>query len=769
MRAKRIIVIGLVQGVGFRPFVDRLARKLGVKGYVRNIGGSEVEIWVEGPPDIVEEFVRRLELEKPPPAFLEEIRVEEVTPVGFTGFGIKPSASDFKARSNIPPDLAMCHDCLLEVLNPGDRRYRYPFNSCAWCGPRYSMIHRVPYDRENTSMGKYHLCGDCLREYNDPDNLRRYHAQGISCPRDGPRLSLQDHKGSVIDAEKPIETAAKLIEEGYIIAVKGIGGYHLAALATDDDVVAKLRARKKRPSKPFAIMGIDTIVLRRLVYMSDEDEELLNSPQAPILLLPKREDSPVSSLVSPGLSHEGVFVAYSPLHYLLLKETKDKFLIMTSGNLSGEPMCRNEECAFKELGGIADYFLVHDREIVHRVDDSVVRKTRGRYVLLRRSRGYAPLWIRLPGRFKQDVVAFGSDLNNTIALGFEDKIVVSPYIGDLDEAKALRDLVGELDFLVRSFRVDTRNAIVVSDKHPGYMSSKIAGEFSAAHNLRHVRIQHHLAHVLSVAGDHGLTGGRVIGLAIDGLGWGDDDTIWGGEVLLVDLDNGSYQRLGSIRPLPLTSDQDTLKPARLLAGYLSLRKQSVEDVARLLRDRGFSEKEIRECLVSYKLVARGFYKPASSTGRLIDIASILIGASRERTYDGEPAIRLEALAFRGGLVDPPEVKLVSENGLLLVDSWRLIDWLIEDNSEDKASLARTFLVTLGEAFGRLVTEIAKGRDVRSEILVSGGAAVNEFIIEGLEKTLAGSNFSILMPRRIPPNDGGISFGQAYYVLLASAV
>lgn len=765
MRAKKIVIIGLVQGVGFRPFIDRLARRLGLRGYVRNIGGSEVEVWVEGGEGILEEFVKRLISEKPPPAFIEEIRVEEVEPQGYSEFTIKESGREFKARSNIPPDIAMCHDCLLEILNPEDRRYRYPFNSCAWCGPRFSMMYSVPYDRVNTSMRKYFLCSECLREYKDPENLRRYHAQGISCKVDGPRLALLDSGGGLVDDKNPIETAAKLIEEGSIIAVKGLGGFHLATLATSDDVVARLRERKKRPRKPFAVMGIDSIVLRRLVYMDEEDEEVLNSPQAPILLLPKREDTPVSKLVSPGLSHEGVFVAYTPLHYLLLKETRDKFLVMTSGNLTGEPMCRDDDCAFRDLKNVADYFLVHDREIVHRVDDSVVRKTSGRYVLLRRSRGYAPLWIRIPGKLPRNVVAFGSDLNNTVAVGFEDKIVLSPYIGDLDEAKSVSELEGYLRFLVSSYHLDEDNLIVVSDKHPGYVSKRLAVEYAKKRSARLVEVQHHLAHILSVVGEK-LLEGRILGVALDGLGWGDDNTIWGGEVILVDTEEASYKRVASLSPLPLTSDMDTVKPLRILAGLLAQKGFSQEETVLLLKRIGVGEGETREMLLVHRLVNQGWFKPASSTGRLIDVASAILGVGRERSYDGEPAIRLEAVAFNGGLIDPPDIRTYSENGVLRLDAWRYIEWVLENLGAPRPHVARTFLESLGEGYGKLIVESARGLRVEPEIVVSGGAGVNEFIVRGLEKALEPEGFKVVLPSRIPLNDEGISFGQVYYCLLA---
>lgn len=760
--AKKFIIIGLVQGVGFRPFIHRLAVKHGLKGYVRNIGGSEVEVWVEGSPESIDKFIEDLYVEKPPPAIIEDVFIEDGEPRGYVDFHILKSSREAVKRSNIPPDLAICKDCLREILDPNDRRYRYAFNSCAWCGPRFSMIYRVPYDRSNTSMSKYILCSECEKEYHDIRNVRRYHAQGISCSMDGPKLYLYTNDWEYVETRDPIIETAKLIDEGYIVGVKGLGGYHIAALATSDDVVLKLRKRKHRPTKPFAIMGLDISVLERLVYIDEEARSILESPQAPILLLPKREDSPVSKYVSPGLSHEGVFVAYTGLHYLLLMETRDKFLIMTSGNVTGEPMCINEVCAREKLSRVVDYFLIHDREIVNRVDDSVLRNTNGKWVFLRRSRGYAPMWIRIRSDLDGEYIAFGADLNNTGALGFEDKVVLTQYIGDLDSFNAQRELLKYIGFFIENYRINLDKTIVIVDKHPSYHSRRLGMEFAEKHRLPIIEVQHHYAHVLGTAYDNGLEG-EVLGIAMDGLGWGDDNTIWGGEILVFNTDKYDYKRLGHIEKLPLTSDRDTIYPLRILAGYLSSRGHVFEEIHKLIKNvlDNIDHRLVAEMELVHKLVKAGRYIEASSTGRFLDMISAVLGVCLYRSYEGEPAIKLEAVADKAKSHKLLEhFHISTHNGLYVLEYKDLIEHLIYNNVRDNsvAETAKSILYSYGYWMGKLAHKLIKGRRI-DHIVVSGGAAVNTYIIKGLEDSLGEHDLEPLLPRRIPPNDEGISFGQ----------
>ncbi|MEM0368080.1 MAG: carbamoyltransferase HypF [Desulfurococcaceae archaeon] len=753
--ALKLVVTGLVQGVGFRPFISRLALKHKLGGYVKNIGGSEVELWIEGNEADVYEFLYSLFIDKPPVAILDQVFASKETPQGFTAFNIEKSSTNVLTRSNIPPDFAICKDCLTEVLTSGDRRYLYAFNSCAWCGPRFSMMYKTPYDRENTAMFKYVLCDECIHEYNDPDNLRRHHAQGISCPRDGPKLLLLDKNFNEVSCENPVTEAARLIEEGYIVGVKGIGGYHIAALATNDDTVIELRKRKKRPRKPFAIMGLNTEVLKKLVYMDPDDEALLNSPQAPILILPKRPETPVSKYVSPDLSHEGVFIAYSALHYLLLMNTKDKFLIMTSGNTHGEPMCIDEECAKNKLSKIVDYFLVHDREIVNRVDDSVLRKTGNSYLFLRRSRGYAPAWITINKDLGGEFIAFGGDLSNVGGVGFENKIALTPYVGDLESLQAQKDLLKYVDFLVKNYHIGkSSKPIVVVDLHPQMHSRSLGVKYAEMYSFPWIQVQHHYAHVLGAAIDNELDG-TIAGLAIDGLGWGLDKTIWGGEVLIFRTDSRGFKRTGSISQLPLTSDRDTLKPIRLLFAYYSRRGFDFAEIMKLAK----AENSLLECKSAFTLVRNGRYVPASSTGRLIDLVTAILNPTVERTYEGEPAIWLESIAFKGEQLILDDFRILYEDGILRLNYDDVIDWIIENKSRYRAdTLARSFLYSLGYWLGELVVESIKGSRV-DNVVISGGAAVNEFIYRGLRDKLFEVNLTLHLPRRIPPGDGGLAFGQ----------
>ncbi len=752
--AAKIIVVGLVQGVGFRPFVHRLASTLGLRGYVVNTGGSEVEIWVEGPNEKVSMFIKLLEEEKPPPAIIEEKRVEIHEPVGYASFNILPSKRKLIRRSNIPPDFAICNDCLREILDPSDRRYRYAFNSCAWCGPRYSMMYDIPYDRVNTSMKKYKLCPKCLREYRDLGNTRRYHAQGISCPQDGPRLKLYDNKWNEVRTRDPIREAAKLLDEGYIVAIKGLGGYHLAALASDDDVVKKLREKKKRPRKPFAVMVLDTSIAEKLVYLDEGARRLLESPQAPILLLPKRKDTPVSKLVSPGMIYEGVFRAYTGLHYLFLMETQDRFAVMTSGNVHGEPMCRDEECAEERLSGIADYFLVHDREIVHRVDDSVMRFTDGEPVFIRRSRGYAPLWIRITRNLSHEIIGFGADLSNAAAIGFEDKIVLTSYIGDMDHPRAQEDLLYEIGFLRRAYRVE--KPVVAYDKHPEYYSSELAKRYAEEEGLDAIPVQHHYAHVLGAAYDIGLKG-IIVGIAIDGTGYGDDGSIWGGEIIVFDTCSPWYERAGYLKPHRITGERDIVYPARYLYSIL-YDIYGVEAIT-MIKRLGLEDLvpgKLKEYNAISKLIEMGRYITTTSIGRFLDAMSSLLKICWMRTYEGEPAIMLENNS------EPPPIKdvsveLISDKDRIVIDIDRIIESVINllyNRNYNRKRMAYTVQYVLGKALGEAARIVCEKYDCNG-IVVSGGAGVNSLIVKGI-RSVAGKVF---LPKKIPLGDGGIAFGQ----------
>ncbi len=751
LKAWRVVVTGVVQGVGFRPFVYRIAHETGLKGYVRNLGGSEVEIWVEGEESQLRNFLQLLEERKPPPAEVSSVRVEKVSPRGFRDFRIRKSGKTAREYSMIPPDIGICRWCLEEILSEGNRRHGYALNSCAWCGPRFSMIYSVPYDRENTSMKEFPLCEECLREYEDQHNLRRFHAEGTCCPSCGPRLWLEDPQGEVVDEEKPIETAAKLVEEGYLVAVKGIGGFHIAALATEDGVVLKLRKRKRRPQQPFALMALNLEVVEKVAYVDEKSAEMLSSPSRPIVLLPEREDSPLSPYVAPGLSHQGIMLPYTGIHYLLLGRTKDKILIMTSGNPKGEPMCTRNEEARERLRGIADFFLTHNRKIVNRVDDSVVRKTGEKFVFIRRGRGYAPKWLSLPFHLKKPIVALGAELQTAGAVAFRDKVVLTQFIGDLDNLKALEDLERYLLFFVRNYRIDLRESLLVLDKHPLYKNRLLASKWSSEFGCPVLEVQHHHAHALACLVEKGEIEG--VAIAIDGIGYGEDGAIWGGEVL--EVRGGDFRRVGHIDYMPMPGgDRAVEYPVRMLVGILSkfMRPDEIESI--ILRkglDRGlaYGKKELEICLKQTEDAPK-----TSSLGRTLDAVSAFLGVCLKRTYEGEPAIKLESLAMRGKLLDGLEAPIRARGGEFVIDVAELFERMLSLNAEPK-DLAFSAQWALGESFAELALKKSP-----NTVYLSGGAAVNDIIYRAMRRKLEEEGVSLVINELIPPGDGGIAVGQA---------
>ncbi len=761
IKAYRLVVIGIVQGVGFRPLVYRIASRLGVSGYVRNVGGSEVEIHVEGSEDVLEEFVETLKKSLPPTARIDELVVQAVSVEGFKEFTILPSTGGAIKYSMIPPDFGICDDCLAEVLNIEDRRYRYYLNSCVWCGPRFSMMYRPPYDRVNTSMNDFPLCDRCLSEYEDPGNIRRFHAQGISCPNCGPKVSLYTREGELVDSEDPVGLAGKLINEGYIVGVKGLGGYHIASLATDDEVVLKLRLRKNRPQKPFAVMVLNESVASSACYLSDEVVKLLKSPERPVVLLPKKEGSPISKHVSPGLDVEGLFLPYTALHYLLLSSTDDKLAIMTSGNPKDKPMCVDEECAFKHLKGYVDYFLIHNRVIVNRVDDSVLRLTNGKPVMIRRGRGYAPMWVRTKFKFKNPVIAFGAELQTAGAIAFDDKVILTQYIGDVDDYDVLNDLDKYLSWFIRVYDVDVGNAYLVIDRHPTYVSRLLAEHYLSKYGGRLFEVQHHHAHALAVAADLGLDPQEwFLSVVLDGIGYGDDGNVWGGEVLKLNYSN--YVRVGHLENVPLPDPVNSIKyPARMLLSYLRKLLGSDEEVVKLV-DRLRLVKAFRYGVEEVYVVLQQISNSkimTSSTGRFLDSISALLGVCFERTYEGEPAIKLESAASKGRLIGELDGLVTVMQGRYLVLTTEILNYVLESlGSVDVRDIAYTVQYSLGSALGDVIRRLSYGSRF-DYVVLGGGAVVNSIIIKGIEDCLKDCEIKVYLPRKLPPNDGGIAVGQ----------
>lgn len=758
MKSVRITVTGIVQGVGFRPFIYRLAKQLNLKGYVKNLGGSEVEIVVEGPSGLIEEFLEKLKTNKPPPADIYDLKVSEIEHKGFKDFSIERSGEQRETYSMIPPDIGICPDCLSEVLSLGNRRFMYPLNSCAWCGPRFSMIEKIPYDRENTSMRDFPMCPNCLEEYENPSFLRRFHAQGNCCPDCGPKVWLEDEKGPVV-VENPILEASKLIDEGFIVAVKGLGGFHIACLASDDEVVLKLRRRKRRYEKPLAIMVLNLNVASRIVDFSDDDARLLESSRRPILLLPEKENSPVSKYVAPGLSMQGVMLPYTALHYLLLSNVRDGFLVMTSGNESGEPMCiDNYEARFR-LNGIVDYFLMHNRRIVNRVDDSVLRKTGRFYTIIRRGRGYAPMWIKLPFNILKPVIALGAHYQNTGCLAFKNVAIPTQFIGDMENVSSLVELEKALTFLIRAYGIDISNALLVVDMHPRYLSRILAEKWVKMYGCRLLEVQHHHAHAASLMAElKANTDSEEVAITIDGVGYGNDGTIWGGEVLIVKYD--SFTRFGHLEQIPMPGgDRAVEYPVRMLISILS-KFMDIDEIKRFIVNWGlhrglpYGVEEVESTLM---LLEKGNSPITSSMGRVLDAASSLLGICFKRTYEGEPAMKLEAMS-----------KLQTHAELLtprishskhVVETHKIFEELVSKIDRPREQLAYSIQRVLGLSLGELALAAAKGRSV-NRILVSGGAAVNTIIFESIREVVENEGLKAYVNIQVPPGDGGISLGQA---------
>ncbi len=768
MKAYRIRIVGVVQGVGFRPFIYRLANHLNLKGYVINLGGSEVEVHIEGDESYLKEFTARVTTDKPPQAKILYMMVEEVEPLGFTNFVIRESDRRSSLRSMIPPDIAICEYCVNEILEERSRFYKYHWNSCAWCGPRFSMLYDIPYDRVNTAMGRFKLCDECSREYSDPASTRRFHGQGISCPRCGPRTYIYNIHGVKLDVGDPVEFIANKIVEGHIVAIKGVGGYHVACLASRDDVVAELRARKRRPTQPFALMARDFNVVLKIADPPPGARELLESPQRPIVVIPRKRSSRVSKLVAPGLSTIGVMLPYTGFQVLLLGRIPDGFLIMTSGNRHGRPMCTKLGCVLSELHDVVDYVVEHEREIVHRVDDSVVRFTDGDSVFLRRGRGYAPEWIEVSFNVGEGL-AVGAELQTAGAVSFENKVVLTQYIGDIDELAQLDDLGRELLWFTKVYNVKPK--FIVMDKHPLYHNRRLARELSVMYGAKLVEVQHHHAHAVSAMGEFSLTlDDRVVAVTIDGTGYGDDGGIWGGEVLLSTFK--SYRRVGSLKPFILPGgDSSAVYPAKPLIALLALAGYSENEVLELLRQLGLISSlpyGVKEALLTYTLARMEKGAIVTSLGRVLDAFSALLGVCSLRTYEGEPPMRLEALADEGrdqGFTP----RIIMSDGRLIVDSIDMLEWAIEGlkGGFRREDVAVTVLKGFGRALAQIALKAIKGmRSTRQFIIACGGASVNTHVIRGMREVLSEEDLRVLIPRKLPPGDGGIALGQ---ILIASTL
>jgi hydrogenase maturation protein HypF len=737
-------VEGIVQGVGFRPFVHQLASRLGLAGLVGNDAGG-VFVEVEGATGAVEAFVRALSSEAPPLAVVDRVTARPLPVRGETGFAIAPSAPGGERTALVSPDVATCADCLRELQDPADRRHRYPFANCTNCGPRFTIVRDVPYDRPNTTMASFAMCADCAREYHDPAD-RRFHAQPVCCPACGPSLRLVGRDGRDLDGE-PLAGAAALLLAGGVVAVKGLGGYHLAADAASEPAVAALRARKHREDKPFAVMVADLDAAGRLCHVDPAEAALLASPRRPIVLLRRRAEAPVAPSVAPGNRFLGVLLPYMPLHHLLLAEVA-RPLVLTSGNVSDEPIAYVDAEALERLAGIADAFLLHDRPIHVRADDSVVRAFRGRELPLRRSRGYAPQPLTLPWAFPRQVLACDAELKSTFCLAKGRHAFVSHHLGDLENYETLRSFTEGVEHFQRLFEVAPE--VVVHDLHPEYLSTKYALEREGVELLG---VQHHHAHVAACLADNGQPG-PVVGVALDGLGYGPDGTIWGGELLVADL--AGFERAGHLEQVPMPGGAAAIRePWRMAAAYLDAAYPEGLPGGLAVAARNADRWE------QVLAVARsGLRSPAtSSAGRLFDAVAAILGVRDRVNYEGQAAIELERLA------DPAEggaypVGITGER-LLRVRGTDLVRAVVDDLLAGAAPA--TVAGRFHNGVARAVVEAAlavRERTGLATVALSGGVFQNLLLLDRTVTWLEEDGFRVLTHSRVPPNDAGVSLGQA---------
>ncbi|MGH3327834.1 MAG: carbamoyltransferase HypF [Streptomycetales bacterium] len=742
----RVRVEGVVQGVGFRPFVYALALRHELAGLVGN-DPDGVFIEVEGEPESLTRFRTALEREAPPLALIDRISVEAVEPRGGTRFVIVDSKGGGERRALIAPDTATCADCLREMSDNGDRRHRYPFTNCTNCGPRFTIIRDVPYDRPSTTMADFAMCGDCAREYHDPAD-RRFHAQPVCCPACGPSLQLIDARGKPVEGD-PLDTAAALLRDGKIVAIKGLGGYHLAADATSEPAAGTLRSRKHREDKPFAVMVADVETARRLCTVDEAEERALTSPRRPIVLLRRHPDTPVAGPVAPGNRFLGVMLPYTPLHHLLARELPGPF-VLTSGNASDEPIAYHDEDAMRRLAGITDAYLTHDRPIHIRTDDSVTRLFRGRELPVRRSRGYAPQPLALAAPLRRAVLGCGAELKNTFCLAKSRRAFVSHHIGDLENYETLRSYTEGIEHFRRLF--DIRPQVVAHDLHPEYLSTKYARQLDCDDSVELVGVQHHHAHVASCLTDNA-EHGRVIGVAFDGLGYGTDGTIWGGEFLVADL--AGFERRGSLAPVPMPGGTAAIRqPWRMAAAYLDAAYGGAPPAGLAVTRRNPGRWASVTALARKEMNA-----PAtSSAGRLFDAVAALTGVRDTVNYEGQAAIELEQSADLAERAGYPAA--ITGDDPFRVQGTDLVRAVVDDlrAGVGSATIAARFHRGVAAA---IVAGCERIRDEEglAQVALSGGVFQNQLLlhlaVEGLEQR----GFRVLVHHRVPPNDGGVSLGQ----------
>jgi hydrogenase maturation protein HypF len=749
-------VQGIVQGVGFRPFVYGLAAELELAGFVCN-DSQGVVIEVEGAPWTLNSFQEALWCRQPPLAQIDSVITTFMSPYGEEAFTISSSQSAHQRHTLIAPDVATCSACLLELLDPTDRRYDYPFINCTNCGPRFTIVQDIPYDRDKTTMWGFQLCPACQAEYDDPLN-RRFHAQPNACPVCGPQvqLSVVRNQDSVADHEIPIRETAELLAQGKVVAIKGLGGYHLACDALNETAVTVLRQRKQREAKPFALMVPDLETARQLCFIDEVEAELLQSRQRPIVLLKQRPHSPIAPAVAPCYNSLGIMLPYTPLHTLLLRDfansvgsERPSVLVMTSGNISDEPIAYHDDEAQQRLAPIVDYFLTHNRDIHIRCDDSIVRVVKDETQMLRRSRGYVPAPIALQRPFPLPILAVGGHLKNSFCLGQENRAFVSHHIGDLENLETLTSFREGIDHFQRLFAIEPE--AVAYDLHPEYLATKHALNLDLPHKIG---VQHHHAHIASVMAEHDLTE-QLIGVAADGTGYGLDGAIWGGEFMVADYRD--FERVAHLAYVPLPGGEQAIKqPWRMAAVYLHY--TFGDDFLNL--DIPFVQQlDQQKWRPLAQMMERGLNSPVTSSfGRLFDAVSALLGIRGEAIYEGQAAIELEMLAQSTDKFYP---FAITDETPALLDVRPAIEAVVDELKQGVPNplIAGRFQRTVAEMITAVCRQIQHQTGLK-RVALSGGVFQNRLLLEQTMPLLRNEGFQVYTNHQVPPNDGGISLGQA---------
>jgi hydrogenase maturation protein HypF len=744
---RRIDVRGVVQGVGFRPFVARLAGDLGLAGSVGN-DATSVFVEVEGQVHAVEEFMRRVVADAPPLARVVAVSAVELSPLGAEGFAIVPSRQSHGDRTLVPPDVATCEECLAELFAPDDRRFRHPFITCTNCGPRFTIIEDLPYDRPATTMRGFEMCATCAGEYRDPLD-RRYHAQPIGCHDCGPRLWWQTPTGRVEGVAESLAEAVGCLQRGQIIAVKGIGGFHLACDATNEAAVALLRERKRRPAKPFAVMARDLLTASGIIELDTAAADLLCQQARPIVLVQRSQQARLATGVAPGLDELGVILPYTPLHALLLEHLP--LLVMTSGNLSDEPLCYDNDDAVRRLGGIADGFLMHDRTIAVPCEDSVVTVLDGAELPIRRSRGYAPLPVLLDGS-GPSVLAVGAEMKNTFVLTRGDLAFCSAHLGDMGSLESKDAFERSVAQLTALHGVDPQ--LLVADEHPGYLTRAWAERRSATHGTPLTTVQHHHAHLASLLAEHSATNAVCLGVTFDGTGYSCDRTVWGGEILYVDGDISSATRVGHLEQFGLPGgDKAVQQPWRVAMALLRL--AGIDDPWGLAFAREVPKAD-RDVVASQLASGSGVVQ-TSSAGRLFDGVAALLGIRLEVGYEAQAAIELEHRARSAQR--SVRLQIGADTGVLKLGP--MVQDLVAAlrDGADVDALALGFHEALADATALLVIRRAAELGV-SIVGLTGGVMQNKLLVSRLSQVLERAGLIVLVHHLVPPNDGGLSLGQA---------